>query len=96
MRTQRILFLAPLVALCLTMVSTAQAAGVGGKVTVEGVTVMAKTINMAAEPVAPRCIPHLRKARIWLSGKEMRWRMWLCTSPLARLRSLRRPASLCN
>jgi len=51
MRIQRILFLAPLAALCLTMVSTAQAAGtVGGKVTVEGVTVMTKTINMASEP----------------------------------------------
>ena len=50
MRTQRILFLVPLAALCLTMVSTAQAAGIGGKVTVEGVTVVAKTINMASEP----------------------------------------------
>ncbi len=50
MRIQRILFLALLAALCLTMVSTAQAAGIGGKVTVEGVTVMTKTINMASEP----------------------------------------------
>ena len=50
MRMQRILFLAPLAALCLTVVSAAQAAGIGGKVTVEGVTVMTKTINMASEP----------------------------------------------
>src|SRR5260370_30534171 len=47
---QRILFLAAVAALCLTVVSAAQAAGIGGKVTEEGVTVMAKTINMAAEP----------------------------------------------
>jgi plastocyanin len=51
MRTQLKLFLGPLLAICLTMVCNAQAAGtVGGKVTVEGVTVMAKTINMASEP----------------------------------------------
>src|SRR6266699_6594167 len=51
MKTQRILFLVPLFALCLTMVSGVKAAGtVGGKVTVEGVTAIAKTINMASEP----------------------------------------------
>jgi plastocyanin len=51
MKTQRVLFLALLFVLCLKMASGAQGGGaVGGKVTVEGVTVMAKTINMASEP----------------------------------------------
>jgi plastocyanin len=51
MKTQRVLFLVLLFTLCLKMASGAQGGGtVGGKVTVEGVTVMAKTINMASEP----------------------------------------------
>jgi plastocyanin len=51
MKTQRVLFLVLLFVLCLKMASGAQGGGtVGGKVTVEGVTVMAKTINMASEP----------------------------------------------
>jgi plastocyanin len=51
MKTQRVLFLVLLFGLCLKMASGAQGGGtVGGKVTVEGVTVMAKTINMASEP----------------------------------------------
>ena len=51
MKIQRVLFLALLFVLCLKMASGAQGGGtVGGKVTVEGVTVMAKTINMASEP----------------------------------------------
>src|SRR4030088_2876688 len=51
MRAQRLLVLALLFALCSTMVSSARAGGtVGGKVTVEGVTAIAKTINMSSEP----------------------------------------------
>jgi plastocyanin len=52
MRTQRIFFLAPFFALCLTMNSTAHGVGaVGGKVTVEGLTpISVKTINMSSEP----------------------------------------------
>jgi len=51
MKTQRVLFLVLLFTLCLKMASGAQGgATVGGKVTVEGVAVMAKTINMASEP----------------------------------------------
>ena len=51
MKTQRVLFLVLLFGLCLKMASGAQGGGtVGGKVTVEVVTVMAKTINMASEP----------------------------------------------
>jgi plastocyanin len=51
MKTQRVLFLVMLFGLCLKMASGAQGGGtIGGKVTVEGVTVVAKTINMASEP----------------------------------------------
>ena len=51
MRSQRILSFVPLAAFCLMMGSNAYASGiVGGKVTVEGVTSISKTINMASEP----------------------------------------------
>src|SRR6267154_3488566 len=51
MKTQRILSLAPLFILCLAVGSTAQAAGIGGKVTVQGTALTPnKTINMSSEP----------------------------------------------
>ncbi len=51
MRTQRLVLSVPLVALCLTMVSSIQAAGIGGKVVVEGAATMPnKAINMSSEP----------------------------------------------
>jgi plastocyanin len=58
MKTQRVLFLVLLFGLCLKMASGAQGGGtIGGKVTVEGVTVMAKTINMASEPGCAKMYP---------------------------------------
>jgi plastocyanin len=51
MRTQRLILSVPLVALCMTIVSSVQAAGIGGKVIVEGAASMPnKAINMSSEP----------------------------------------------
>jgi plastocyanin len=51
MKVNRLFLAAPLAALCLTIVSTAQGAGIGGKVIVEGsASAPNKAINMSSEP----------------------------------------------
>ena len=70
MRLQRISLMALSFMSCLTIVSAAQAAGiVGGKVTVEGVPPMAKTINMASEPGCAKMYSTAPKSEDFVVGQ---------------------------